>query len=168
MHKIISQDEYKKEINNFLNISIDEVSVFFDSNLLVGGFSLIHILDAEKKEGKSLGLVGVINYKKDDLSLSANTEFEKNKKNGELFEQSASKIKKQLLESSIKISKIDFDNDYKNTTIYFDDGSEISISLNSKTNKPLSYDDHAEGYSVYFGEEVSGNKNFNYFKVIFE
>ena len=56
MHSHITEEEYRKEIENFIGLSIDKVNVLYDPKLLVGGFSLIHVLDDEKKEGQILGL----------------------------------------------------------------------------------------------------------------
>lgn len=54
MNGQITEDQYKKEVKNFIGLSIDRVNVLFEPNLLVGGFSLIHIADNEKKWGSYL------------------------------------------------------------------------------------------------------------------
>lgn len=167
MHTMLAPGNYIKEIENFIGLSIDEVNVFLEPRLFVGGFSLVNIIDSKRKIGRILEISGKIHYQKCDLNLEVNTHFDKNIESRSFFESEANKIRDNIMADPRKIINIDFENNCMRALINFDDKSEMRITANNANHRPLIFEDHAKKYSVFYGETSNGRNNFDYYKFLF-
>lgn len=167
-HQKISFEEYQNEIKNFIGLSIDKVNILYDQYLFIGGFSLVHIVNDEKKEGKIVSFNGHMVYKSGKCLIETNTHF-KDVQNGMKFQKQANDIKKEIINDSEKVKDIFFDFNEKSNkvTIVFNNNATFTIETFTDQGKPISYDDDSQKYAIYFGEKITGDGDFTYLKSVF-
>lgn len=162
----ITEETYQQEIRNFINLSVDRVNILYDSNLCIGGFSLIHILNDQKQMAKILGISGEVTYQGQGFSTQFNTRFGKNQSEGMQFFEEARKLKEVLMESKAKVQTIHFGQNSKSVELIFEDNSKLVVEADSDDSKPLSYDDDELGYTVVF-ESWGQSKTPTYYRISF-
>jgi hypothetical protein len=167
MHTQITEQQYQQEIRHFVGLSIDRINILHIPSLHFGGFSLIHIIDEKKKQGKILSITGHIRYKNGSETIETKVNFDRESKDEKLFQDKANQIKQKVLKNSTKIKDFAFENNSGKVILTFDDASTLMAEIDDKHKKPLSYDDDSAKYVVYFGERISGDDQFNYFKTTF-